>query len=1266
MKLLASVLDASNATVNTDGGSGGNDGADGRYIFGYNVSLGSGTKQNTQFRYYTGSAVSASEIYSPNPFLGSLRTPNIVGLVGGGEAFGLLPYSADQIFTDDILFGTAPDNVALAAIRLDGGWGYNYAGYDMLLIGNLSEIGWAMPMLGVESHPLTQLMTGSWQYDTRFGGSGTDPLLDILDAGNVYVTLVPEPTTASDPISITLGANVVGGQARTTTFDIRQNDVVYVTNSLIVPFTASEDSSESLVFAATASEPSVHVAVDGENLVITPEPGYKGVFSIDLSANDRSVPGSSDAGRSDRASFQVTVHDAVIQGVRYNDADGSSTLTSGEELEGAAVHVDIDDDGVVEFGEVIVSGPSGQFTATGLPTYIPEFAETFTWAIYTTLDGDQGWATEGQWEFGVPAGQGNSTEGFADPTAGSTGSNVYGVNLNGDYDTATGGPYYLTTNAIDLTKFDRTILYFNRWLNTEGPTKTTATVEISVDGDTWNTVYAAPSGGVRDDVWRSQFFDISSIADHQSTVYVRWGYSVDEPLTYSMSGWNIDDFGVYGYRDDTPPPPTFDVVPIGSASGDDPVVGPTVVGVGQILSLGDLGSMRWVEAGAAVVVSEGSSASISGEITRPADATLLEYRWVIQNEYGWDVTPDGVDSWVAIPTGIDVFAPILNFVPLDNGVYEVRLDIRGEFSDATPFSYYDVSSLTATPASPVVDLGDAITVDEGQAWIWPGMLNNTTSDAWQVDIDGDGDGLFETTRYVFNGDSPDFVYSWASATAGTPIEFRVRVTDLDESVFSEDTVLVTVQDAQPTLSQTSFVIFEGTSLEGLLQFRDGLDEWIVNVVYSDGEIETATIAVEPLDPSLKTIYLNRVFANEGAYTADVTIDDLTDGTTTIFSISITVNNQAPVIAGDIAASGDVTVGDVNVLDENLDQDPQWNLTGEWQFGAPAGQGGLSYGNPDPLAGATGDFVLGVNLAGDYLVAPGGPYYLVTDSIDLRGVTNAQLSFWRWLNTDYPPFVSATIDVSSDGNIWTNVYHNPPGMEVADAGWAEYTYDISEVADNQSTVYIRWGYQVAGGAWAYSGWNIDDITVSGTRRLASEGTDIRFSVAVTDVASDTLTYEWDFDYDGVTFDVDSTDENPTHQFPDEGVFTIAVRVSDGVATSSIRTQLYTVFNVAPVIHFDQAQTQWSEGDTLLFDGAAIVRDSAGDTVTYLWELLNKTGVVIHSGSNRTFSYPTTNEATYTLRLTAADENGSSSQETWPTDRCQRRAGLPDCCLGRSES
>jgi hypothetical protein len=41
------------------------------------------------------------------------------------------------------------------------------------------------------------------------------------------------------------------------------------------------------------------------------------------------------------------------------------------------------------------------------------------------------------------------------------------------------------------------------------------------------------------------------------------------------------------------------------------------------------------------------------------------------------------------------------------------------------------------------------------------------------------------------------------------------------------------------------------------------------------------------------------------------------------------------------------------------------------------------------------------------------------------------------------------------------------------------FDISEYADDNPTLYLRWGYQIIDRAYPYSGWNIDDVEFWGT-------------------------------------------------------------------------------------------------------------------------------------------------------------------------------------------
>lgn len=168
-----------------------------------------------------------------------------------------------------------------------------------------------------------------------------------------------------------------------------------------------------------------------------------------------------------------------------------------------------------------------------------------------------------------------------------------------------------------------------------------------------------------------------------------------------------------------------------------------------------------------------------------------------------------------------------------------------------------------------------------------------------------------------------------------------------------------------------------------------------------------------------------------------------------------------------------------IVFEPLDGDPGWARGGQWAFGQPAGQGGNSQGNPDPTAGFTGPDVFGVNLLGDYSLGDETFHYLVAGPYDLSHYLGTRLHFQRWLNSDYQPFVYAVVEASTDGVEWTEVGANQD-LEIADAEWKRVGYDISAVADDQPAVYFRWGYQARGGAYPYSGWNIDDVEILGIR------------------------------------------------------------------------------------------------------------------------------------------------------------------------------------------
>lgn len=158
-----------------------------------------------------------------------------------------------------------------------------------------------------------------------------------------------------------------------------------------------------------------------------------------------------------------------------------------------------------------------------------------------SLSVDPGWTTEGDWAFGRPLGLGG-VNGEADPTNGYTGSNVYGYNLQGDYDPGTPARH-LTSSAIDCTDLSGVNLRFQRWLGVGSSSFDHASVSVSNNGSDFTQVWEN-TDEVTDVHWMPMEFDIHEIADGQPEVYLRWTMGPTSLVT-SYCGWNIDDIALW-------------------------------------------------------------------------------------------------------------------------------------------------------------------------------------------------------------------------------------------------------------------------------------------------------------------------------------------------------------------------------------------------------------------------------------------------------------------------------------------------------------------------------------------------------------------------------------------------------------------------------------------------------------------------------------------------------------------------------------------------
>jgi large repetitive protein len=176
-----------------------------------------------------------------------------------------------------------------------------------------------------------------------------------------------------------------------------------------------------------------------------------------------------------------------------------------------------------------------------------------------------------------------------------------------------------------------------------------------------------------------------------------------------------------------------------------------------------------------------------------------------------------------------------------------------------------------------------------------------------------------------------------------------------------------------------------------------------------------------------------------------------------------------------------------------DNSAGWTLGHTWQIGPALTSPGCCDLAPNLLNGDPGtDFtptddngVAGVVIGGNHPVTqqPHDYYWLTSPFINLSGDVDGPfetvtLEFRRWLNSDYPTFITNAIQVSR-GFEWYDVWvQGSPGVVIADSEWTLVQFDLTPWMGSISE--IRFGYkQGSGGAYPASGWNIDDVRITGT-------------------------------------------------------------------------------------------------------------------------------------------------------------------------------------------
>jgi len=117
--------------------------------------------------------------------------------------------------------------------------------------------------------------------------------------------------------------------------------------------------------------------------------------------------------------------------------------------------------------------------------------------------------------------------------------------------------------------------------------------------------------------------------------------------------------------------------------------------------------------------------------------------------------------------------------------------------------------------------------------------------------------------------------------------------------------------------------------------------------------------------------------------------------------------------------------------------------------------------------------------------------VISPPVNCTGQDQVFLKFRRWLNVESRNASDggdhARIYVSTDRVNWGDPVWENPGYDLTDDQWTQAVIDITDIAADEPTVYIKFTMGPTNSTRPFSGWNIDDLEVTSETIYPAEGT-----------------------------------------------------------------------------------------------------------------------------------------------------------------------------------
>jgi len=511
--------------------------------------------------------------------------------------------------------------------------------------------------------------------------------------------------------------------------------------------------------------------------------------------------------------------------------------------------------------------------------------------------------------------------------------------------------------------------------------------------------------------------------------------------------------------------------------------------------------------------------------------------------------------------------------------------------------------------------------------------STTNADITKYEWDFTTDGVYDYSETA--GDAPDGAFdgktTWSYGDNGV-YTVTLRITDATGAQ-ATDTCIITGINSYPTITMGAGpTVEEGAETTYTGSFTDAgwLDTHTAVWSWGDGTPNDAAVIVEEnVKPDATgTASGTHVYAKEGSYPQMLTLYDK-DGASWVWARTVTVTNMPPVAEAGEDATG--VEGTPVSFDGSATSDPGTAdvLTYSWNFGD--GSPASSEIAPTHTYVDNGVYTVTLTVKDDAgAVSTDTLTVTIENAVPAASATN-----------DGPAQEGAAVTVTATqtapGTLATFTYSfdwdNDGVYEIVDQSEASATYTWLD--DGVYTVGVMIKDNDGGVGLATTTVTVEDLTPFAEFTWApepqSEGSPVAFTDASTSSPDEIVGWEWIID--GVVY----TEQNPTHTFSDNGVYTVTLTVTDEDGSTGSMTHEVTVVNVPPTAEAGDDVTV-NEGVIVTFSGA--YTDPGADAQPYVWDF----GDGETATGSLTPSHTYTDNGEYVVTLTVTDKDGGSDVDT----------------------